>query len=276
VELNRALAQDPNYAMAYYVRGLLYSDHNEDAKAFQDAEKAVALTPESVSARLLLAKVATRLGKCARAVEALQPFATTTTDSQTLFLLGRAYQCAGQAEEAGKAMARYGEASKKDRETAENEAQAGHLVTQAQQEAGANHLKPALELLQQAIEKQSQNSDAYTLMAKIHFSMGSLDDAHREIEQALNINPVQPENFYVLGKILAREGNLDDALEAFRKTTVINPAESDAFYEMGLIYRQKNDKERAVEVLKKALAISPHDPDYRQTLAEITASSESR
>jgi protein O-GlcNAc transferase len=87
---------------------------------------------------------------------------------------------------------------------------------------------------------------------------------------------VQPENFYVLGKILAREGNLDDALEAFRKTTVINPAESDAFYEMGLIYRQKNDKERAVEVLRKALAISPHDPDYRQTLAEITASSESR
>jgi tetratricopeptide (TPR) repeat protein len=264
------IRQDPKYAMAYFVRGSVYADQGNHGKAYADAEKLLLLSPDSAPGKTLLAKEAIHVEKCARAVEVLKPGSENSTDSQTLFLLGRAYQCSGQADEASRMMARYTAALEKERSKAEDDAQSANLVKQAQQEAQANRLNSALELIQKALEASRDNADAYALRAKLYYSAKRLPEAEEAIGRALAINPIQPEYLYVLGKLQARQGKQEEALETFRQVTVINPKESDAFYEMGLIFKQRKDEKRAVAALKKALELSPQDPDYRAALAEIT------
>ena len=274
--LNDTLSLDPENALAHYLRGSIYADRNDNEKALRDAEKVVALEPGIARGRLLLGRVQVRLHQCSQAAEVLEPLAAGPEgDSGALFLLWQAYRCAGDNERAQQTVTRFEAASKQEHQAQENKTQADHLVDQAEKEALANHLQPAMDLLLQALEKQPENSNAHVLLAKINYSLGQNGDAHKEIDQALKIHPFAPEALYVLGKVLEQDGKLDEALEAFRQTTIVNPAESDAYYEMGLVYREKNDKARAVEAVKKALEISPGDPDYRRALAELTAASNS-
>ena len=167
-------------------------------------------------------------------------------------------------------MARFTEASQRERLLAENVSQGGDLLKQAEAQAQGNHLQAAVDLAQQALEKDPRNGNAHALLAKIYYSARRNDQAEAEIAKALEVNPIQPEFLYVQGKVLARAGKPDDALEAFRRATAINPAESDAYYEMGLLYQQKMDTARAAAAFKKALAISPNDEDYRKALAQVS------
>jgi tetratricopeptide (TPR) repeat protein len=269
-EATRVIARDPKQALALFVRASAYSDQNEDAKAYADAETLFTLAPNP-KARTLLAKVATRVGKCARAVEVLQPLAGSGANSEVLFLLGRAYQCAGDAQAADSALARYKQASEKEQQLATDEIQSTHLVQQAEEEAQKNHLPQALELVSQAIEKNRHNGDAYALLAKLRFSVGQTAEARTAIQKALDIDATRSEYLYVLGKIQQGDGEFDSALATFRMVTAINPRESDAYYEMGMIYQKQGDPKRAEESLKQALAIAPDDADYRRALDAINS-----
>ena len=60
--------------------------------------------------------------------------ATPSKDSETLFLLSRAYDCAGNSEEAQKTLAEFEASSQNDRTTKENQTQAKHLVQQANEQ----------------------------------------------------------------------------------------------------------------------------------------------
>ena len=172
-------------------------------------------------------------------------------DSQTLFLLSRAYRCAGQTEQADKAAAAFEAASQNERSTKENEAQSMHLVQQANEAAVKNDLPGALDLLQQALAKDPDSGAAYSMLAKLYYSAGDIDKASEAIRKALERGPHQPDFLYVQGKILEKQGKLDEALASFAETTLINPRESDAYFEMGAIYQQRNDRPRALLPTRK-------------------------
>jgi tetratricopeptide (TPR) repeat protein len=203
-------------------------------------------------------------------VEAAQSGAATK-DSETYFLLSRAYRCAGQPEQAEKADAEFEAASQKERGAKENETQAAHLVKQADEAALKNDLPDALDLLQQALAKDPNSGAAYSMLAKLYYSEGEIDKASEAITKAIELAPHQPDFLYVRGKIEEKQGKLDEALASFRETTLINPQESDAYFEIGVIYQQRKDLPRAMAAYKKAVEIAPQDPDYRRALASIPA-----
>jgi tetratricopeptide (TPR) repeat protein len=287
VQLNKVLARDSSNALAYYLRAEIYSDQNNDAKALPDVEKALQLQPQNPSARAALGKILLRTppgatpeqlkSRCARAAKVLSPLLDTPhLRSETLFLLARAYQCAGQADDAKKTLLAFEAVSQQERSTREGEQRSLHLVMDAEERALKNDPAGALDFAQQAIEKNPSNGAAYSLMAKIYFSAGELLKAEDAISKALKIGPNHPDFLYVQGKILAREGKLDDALAAFRQTALVNPKESDAYYEMGLIYKQRDDAALALAAFKKAVELSPDDPDYRQALAALAGTPSSQ
>jgi tetratricopeptide (TPR) repeat protein len=271
--LDRAVARDPQNALAHYLRASLFDDRNDDAHALPDAEKVVQLQPENIRGRLLLAKILLRKEDCARAVDLLKPLAgAPQEESQTLYLLGRAYQCSGQDDLAQQTLARFAEASQQDRLAAENRTQALHIVEQAGELARQNQPGPALDLLQQALTKDPAAGGAYTLLAKILYSAGEIEKAHDAIRRALEIRPFHPDSLYVLGRILEKEGKPEEALQAFAQTVAVNPSEADAYYEMGAIYQKQGDRIRALAALKKAVELAPDDTDYKQALAAASAS----
>jgi protein O-GlcNAc transferase len=271
-ELNLILAKDPRHAYAHYLRASIHADRNENQKALSDVEQVVRSQPDNQEGRLLLGKIELRLDKCGDAVEALAPLGNSpNTNSQTLYLLERAYDCSGQKDLAQKTLARFEEASKGDRSLKENQTQAEHLVHEANVLAIKNQFAPALDLLQQAIEKDPQNGDAYSQLAKIFFSEGEIEKANDAVDRALAIHPYRPDYLYVKGCLLEREGNLDEALQEFERTVLVNPKESDAYYEMGMLYEKRGDQKSAVAALRKSVELSPDDPDYRRALAAAEA-----
>jgi tetratricopeptide (TPR) repeat protein len=278
-ELAAVLARDPKNALAYYERAQIRADRDENVAALHDAEKAVDLEPNPAG-RLLLAKVLLRhppseaasdgVKRCARAAETLEPLMPErASDSETLFLLSRAYQCAGRGEQAEKTLAEFEAASKNDRTTKENQTEAKHLVQQGNDAAMKNDFQGARDLLQQALAKDPTYAATYSQLAKLYYSAGDVEKASDAISQALARNPYQPDSLYVEGEILEKQGNLDQALAAFERATLVNPKEADAYFEMGAIYQQRNDRERAVAAYKKAVELSPDDPDYRKALAAM-------
>lgn len=279
-QIKTVLADDPGNALAHYTRAQIYSDRNQNVPALRDAEKVLELQPHNAAGSILLAKILLRTphgevaggaaGPCLRAVHILQPlFPEHANDSGTLYLLSRAYDCAGQAEAAQKTLADFEAASRNDRSAKEGQAQAKHLVEQANTLALKNDLDGAVELLQQALAKDPAYGPANSQLAKIYYSEGELEKAGDAIGKALASDSYQPDFLYVQGKILEKQGNLDQSLAAFERTTLINPKESDAYFEMGAIYQRRNDREHALAAYKKAVELSPNDPDYQHALSGV-------
>jgi tetratricopeptide (TPR) repeat protein len=303
-QISKVLAHDPKNALAYYTRARIESDENRDALALSDAQKAVLLQPHNRRGRVLLGEILLRTPqgaatasiekRCTSAVRVLEelfpkpksvqsiyaiPLPTDHSEdlyvsgrpgyAEELYLLSRAYDCAGQAEKAKQTLADFEAASQNDRATKENQTQAKHFVEQANALAQKNDFPGALDLLQQALAKDPMYGPANSQLAKIYYSEGDLEKADDAIGRALQSDPYQPDFLYVQGKLLEKEGNLDQALAAFQQTTLVNPKESDAYFEMGVIYQQKNDREHALAAYKKAIELSPDDLDYKRALAGI-------
>jgi tetratricopeptide (TPR) repeat protein len=287
-QVAKVLARDPKNALALYTRAEIYTDQNRDGLALPDAEEVVELQPQNPRGRALLGKILVRApagaapeeitARCGRAVVALEPLvnvigvaASAAADSETLFLLSRAYRCAGQDEKAAATLEEFERSSQNDRTTKENQTQAKHLVQQADDLAMKNDFAGSLAALQQAIAMDATYPAAYSQLAKLYYSSGEIEKASDAIGQALARAPYHPEYLYVLGKILEKQGKLDDALAAFQQTVLVNPKESDAYFEMGWIYQQRGEREKARAAYAKAVEISPYDPDYKRALAGLSS-----
>jgi tetratricopeptide (TPR) repeat protein len=283
-QIAKLLARDPKNALAHYTLAEIYSDHNQDSLALIDAQKVVELQPENPRGRVLLAKILVRAPaaaagdeakkRCAKAVDALEPLSQSgsqsqSPDSETLFLLSRAYRCAGQDNKAQETLAAFEKSSQNDRSTNENKTQAKHLVQQADELAMKNDFAGSLALLNQAIAMDPTYAATYSQLAKLYYSAGDIEKASDAIAQALAREPYHPEYLYVQGKILEKQSRFDDALAAFQKTTLVNPKESDAYFEMGAIYQQRGDRPKALAAYKKAVELSPDDPDYKRALVTL-------
>jgi tetratricopeptide (TPR) repeat protein len=286
-QIAKVLARDPRNALALYTRAEIYADQNRDGLALPDTEKVVELQPQNPRGRALLGKILVRSpegataeeikARCGRAAAVLDPLRSGATssagepaDSETLFLLSRAYRCAGEDEKAAATLEKFEKSSQNDRTTKENQTQAKHLVQQADELAMKNDFAGSLAALQQAIAMDATYPAAYSQLAKLYYSSGEIEKASDAIALALARAPYHPEYLYVQGKILEKQGKLDDALAAFQQTVLVNPKESDAYFEMGWIYQQRGEREKARAAYARAVEISPDDPDYKRALAGLS------
>jgi len=281
-QLAKVLARDPQDALAYFLRAEISSDRNDDALALPDAEKVVELQPQNARGRVILAKVLLRYPadaapdqisvRCARAVAALEPLPEEQrSNSETLFLLSRAYRCAGKEDRAQQTLAAFEAVSANERSTKENQVQAKHLVQQANELALKNDFSGAMDCLQQALEKDPEYGAAYSQLAKLYYSAGDIEKASDAIAKAIERAPYEPDFLYVRGKIFEREGKLDEALVDFEHAALLNPREADAYFEIGVISEQRHDRARALAAYKKAVELAPDDPDFRHALAAVSA-----
>jgi tetratricopeptide (TPR) repeat protein len=271
-QFEKVLAQDPANQLAHYSRAKIFADLDQNEEALADAEQVVSARPKYLPGRALLARILVRLKQCTRAAEVLRPAANPPAlDTQSLFLLGNAYECAGQSALAASAHDEFATASQADRKQAEDEAQSKHLVEQANDLARQNNFPGALALLNQALEKNPKNGFAYSQQAKIYFSTRKPGEARQSIQRALAIQPHQPDFLYVSGVIAAQDGKQEEALAAFEKVTQINPKEADAYYEIGRIWLQRKDRAKALAAFRKASELDPGDADYKRAVREASA-----
>lgn len=105
-----------------------------------------------------------------------------------------------------------------------------------------------------------------TAKAKEHFMKGiqlarsgKLDEAIKEYETSILINPRSPEALSNLGYAYYDKGLVDNAIGAQMDALKINPELANAYFGLGIAFESKKDKKNAIEAWKQYIArAEPH------------------
>ncbi len=148
---------------------------------------------------------------------------------------------------------------------------------------------PAIEMDAEANEMQGKWDDAEKDYRKIvsqnphypgiHFRLARLllsrpnpgpdfqDEAKKELQQELEIDPANAGAEYVLGE-LARQGqDLPEAVRRFTKATQLNPTFADAYLGLGMSLLAQKNYADAVAPLEAAVKLQPENPAGHYSLA---------
>ncbi|MEC8296546.1 MAG: tetratricopeptide repeat protein, partial [Pseudomonadota bacterium] len=94
----------------------------------------------------------------------------------------------------------------------------------------------------------------------------NINDAHKYIEQAFEINSTNPDILDTLGWILVQKGQLEDGLGHLRKAFARDSNNPEIRYHIGYALAKLNRNQEAKEELKKAVAVER--PFYNRSKAQ--------
>jgi tetratricopeptide (TPR) repeat protein len=136
--------------------------------------------------------------------------------------------------------------------------------------ASAGKPDRALRLLDQAIERDPLQSDAYFSKAIILVNQKRLTEAEQTAKQGLKVAPESPIGHYYLGRIFLESGKQEEALASFERAIAVNAAFEPAYLAQASLYETRQEREKAIAVLKRYLErVNPNNKEIRQHLIQL-------
>ena len=117
----------------------------------------------------------------------------------------------------------------------------------------------------------------------VHFRLGRLllskpnpgadfqDQAKKELQQELEIDPSNAGAEYVLGELARETQDLPEAIRHFTKATQLNPTFADAYLGLGMSHLAQKNYAEAVAPLQTAVKLQPENPAAHYGLATAYA-----
>ncbi|MDO8734698.1 MAG: tetratricopeptide repeat protein, partial [Elusimicrobiota bacterium] len=116
-----------------------------------------------------------------------------------------------------------------------------------------------------------QSATLHYGMGRAYASKGMYEEASKEFELCLKIDPQYDDATSDLGRLSAKTGNIDEAIEKYRQTVHKRVDFFDGLNNLGLAYFNKGNYEEAVKTLEKACKIKPADLEAKTNLATAYA-----
>ncbi|MFH1453101.1 MAG: tetratricopeptide repeat protein [Armatimonadota bacterium] len=114
----------------------------------------------------------------------------------------------------------------------------------------------AINYLNKCMEKKSRLKDqAHMYLAFSYTHLKKFDEAVKECELALKVEPNDPEVYSILGSIHSFKEEWESSIEAFKKSLEYNPNSARTSFNIALAYENKDDYENAVKYYKGAIAV---------------------
>jgi len=114
--------------------------------------------------------------------------------------------------------------------------------------------KKAEEEFQRAIERNANSVDAYQWYANYLVYIGRFGEAIKEIERALELDPLSPRINCELGRMLFYSGKYEQAMNVLQKTIEMSSEFNETNLYLGMVYLQKSMyKEALSEFLKPGI-----------------------
>ena len=112
---------------------------------------------------------------------------------------------------------------------------------------------------QRAIAVTENNYDAHNCLGRAWFSQGRLDEAIREFQEVVRLNPGFAEAYNSLGHSLAARGRVDEAVACYQKALEIRPDYNVTQINLGDLLSQNGRVDEAMARYQKALEIDSND-----------------
>lgn len=253
----RLVNQHPTDAQARTRLATLLRGADEFAQGATQASLALALSPNLVSARRVLAEC---LQSDGRPLEAM-PYWQILAASSGEHLPDLAY-CALEAGDIGTANQAGSQLLANDPTSA-----VGHLIT-ARAMAASGDQAQALELLARMTRTSPQNADLWIALAEMKGEAEGADSARITLELAAQYAPDSPNVHAAQARAYRRAGRLQDALHAIEKAVRLEPGEGRWLADQGALLKALGHADRALPVLERAFARKPGNMLVRFALAE--------
>ncbi len=126
------------------------------------------------------------------------------------------------------------------------------------------------EKIQKILEKRNTPSEVDTCLklGNVYLNSGMLDDALKEYEKSLKIQPNNARVHYALGNIYQKKGEIDKAEKAYEKAIGISPKYLKAHESLARLYEERGEQEKAIRAVKEAVKISPKNPERQIKLGK--------
>jgi non-specific serine/threonine protein kinase len=130
-------------------------------------------------------------------------------------------------------------------------------------------LDKALQFAGIAVEKDAQLAKSWVAMGRANLAHGKLDEAERDLEEALKINPLEAEAHAALGRLKDRLNDYVAAEASYLKAVELAPDDWRRRFELGDYYFLNGQYEKAESELLQAIQLSPDN--YRATMGLASA-----
>jgi tetratricopeptide (TPR) repeat protein len=130
-----------------------------------------------------------------------------------------------------------------------------------------NQTDEAIREFQAAIQLEPDDAEAHNNLGIALLNRGLTDAAAQEFQQAIRAKPDNAEAHYNLGNILLNEGWSGEAIQQFQEALRFQPENAGARNDLGVALASAGRRDEAVEQFREALRLKPEDTEIRTNLA---------
>ena len=246
----RALQASPDDKAILLNLGLVYLRQEAHARALPLFARVVALDPQHLQARQLVAVCRAYLGQLAPAIHDLEALhAAAPRDEGILFLLGFSYLKNHEAEKAKAIFQLMFEAA--------GPVRAQFLLGKANYEATL--FPQAEESFLEVLRLDPSFPGVHLELAKVYISLRRNDDAARELELVLKENPGDADASYFLGGLLAQTDRYTEAIPYLERAKKAKPDFWAPYFYLGKAKLRLEQPSEAVVLLQRAVKLNPDE-----------------
>lgn len=219
------MAADPEMVDAHFLQGMIASkqERYQDAvRAFQDT---LQLRPDHLFAIFNLALVFRKTGESDKAMEGFKE--VLRQDPHYVYAMVNLAELYAEKKDAEKASEYYHQAIARYEEMLQSSTTVDAIVS------------------------------IHDTMSGVYFSEGKLDEAQREIEALVKLQPGRPDAHYNLAQIYEKRGDAQKAEEEYRNEIRYNPSNVKAYNDLAVLLWESKQYDRAVPALQELLKLQP-------------------
>jgi len=236
-EFRRAIAINPQFALAYYDLAQLMSwqgSYNAAAYYLEQGLAASPAAPISLQMKTALAVARSQLGNYASAIPLLQEAVAANPNTAELhYDLATAYAHRGNYRDA---VMEYKETLRLDPGRADTQL----LLAKALLNQSA--VEEALPYLSDYTHRNPANAEGLEIFGDALKDSNHPDEAIAVLKRALKVNPSSYKAHYDLGVVLGRAGRMDEAIRELETAVKLKPAGAEARYQLArLLARNKQE-----------------------------------
>jgi Flp pilus assembly protein TadD len=150
---------------------------------------------------------------------------------------------------------------------------AGHRTYLGSSYLEVGRLDEAIRELEEAVRLDPNQAQAHNFLGGAYFNARRLDDAIRHLRRATALAPRDAPLHFNLGRVLDVAGRSAEAKQAFQRALAIQPDLAEAHQNLGVVFFAENKMPEALTHLKRAVELAPNSvtahSDYGGALAQV-------